>query len=117
LFGYEKGAFTGANKQTLGKIELADGGTLFLDEIGDLPSHCSEAPAFSPGTVIERIGGREEIPVDLRVVCATHQDLPAKIRTGEFREDLYYRMAEINVCIPPLRERESDTLLLRAHDS
>jgi two-component system NtrC family response regulator len=113
LFGYERGAFTGANKQTLGKIECADGGTLFLDEIGDLPlSLQAKLLRFLQERVIERIGGREEIPIDLRVVCATHQDLPAKIRSGEFREDLYYRMAEINVCIPPLRERENDTLLL-----
>jgi two-component system NtrC family response regulator len=113
LFGYEKGAFTGANKLTLGKIEYADGGTLFLDEVGDLPMPLqAKLLRFLQERVIERIGGREEIPVDLRVVCATHQDLQAKIRTGEFREDLYYRMAEINVCIPPLRERESDTLLL-----
>jgi two-component system, NtrC family, response regulator len=113
LFGYERGAFTGANKQTLGKIECADGGTLFLDEIGDLPlSLQAKLLRFLQERVIERIGGREEIPIDLRVVCATHQDLPAKIRSGEFREDLYYRMAEINVRIPPLRERESDTLLL-----
>jgi two-component system NtrC family response regulator len=113
LFGYEKGAFTGANKQTPGKVEYAEGGTLFLDEIGDLPmSLQAKLLRFLQERVIERIGGREEIPVDLRVVCATHQDLPAKIRSGEFREDLYYRMAEINVCIPPLREREGDTLLL-----
>jgi two-component system NtrC family response regulator len=113
LFGYEKGAFTGANKQTPGKIECADGGTLFLDEVGDLPLPLqSKLLRFLQERVIERIGGREEIPIDLRVVCATHQDLQAKIRTGEFREDLYYRMAEINVCIPPLRERENDTLLL-----
>jgi two-component system NtrC family response regulator len=113
LFGYEKGAFTGANKQTLGKVEYADGGTLFLDEIGDLPMPLqAKLLRFLQERVIERIGGREEIPVDLRVVCATHQDLQAKIRSGEFREDLYYRMAEINICIPPLRERESDCLLL-----
>lgn len=113
LFGYEKGAFTGANKQTLGKLEYAEGGTLFLDEIGDLPMPLqAKLLRFLQERVIERIGGRGEIPVNLRVICATHQDLPAKIRTGEFREDLYYRMAEINIRIPPLRERESDTLLL-----
>lgn len=113
LFGYEKGAFTGANRQTPGKLEYAEGGTLFLDEIGDLPMPLqAKLLRFLQERVIERIGGREEIPVDLRVVCATHQDLQAKIRTGEFREDLYYRMAEITIRIPPLRERENDILLL-----
>ena len=113
LFGYEKGAFTGANKQTLGKVESAEGGTLFLDEIGDLPLALqAKLLRFLQERVIERVGGREEIAVDLRVVCATHQDLLAKISTGEFREDLYYRMAEISVRIPPLRERENDILLL-----
>lgn len=113
LFGYEKGAFTGASKQTPGKLEYAEGGTLFLDEIGDLPIPLqAKLLRFLQERVIERIGGREEIPVDLRVICATHQDLQAKIQNGEFREDLYYRMAEINIRIPPLRERESDSLLL-----
>lgn len=113
LFGYEKGAFTGANKQTPGKVEGAEGGTLFLDEIGDLPLALqAKLLRFLQERVIERIGGRKGIPVDLRVVCATHQDLPGKLHTGEFREDLYYRMAEISVRIPPLRERESDALLL-----
>ena len=113
LFGYEKGAFTGANKQTPGKVESAEGGTLFLDEIGDLPLALqAKLLRFLQERVIERVGGRKEIAVDLRVVCATHQDLLAKISTGEFREDLYYRMAEISVRIPPLRERENDILLL-----
>ncbi|MFW5454074.1 PEP-CTERM-box response regulator transcription factor [Thioalkalivibrio sulfidiphilus] len=113
LFGYEKGAFTGAAKQTKGKIEYADGGTLFLDEVGDLP-HPLQAKLlrFLQERVVERVGGREEIPVDVRVVCATHQDLSALIEEGRFREDLYYRISEMTVTIPPLRERSGDTLLL-----
>ena len=113
LFGYEKGAFTGAGKQTRGKIEYADGGTLFLDEIGDLPMALqAKLLRFLQERTFERIGGREEIAVDVRVVCATHQDLQSKIRTGTFREDLFYRISEINVQIPPLRQRAGDTLLL-----
>ena len=113
LFGYEKGAFTGAAKQTLGKIQVADGGTLFLDEIGDLPMALqAKLLRFLQERVIERIGGREEIPVDVRVVCATHRDLKALIRQGKFREDLYYRLAEIVVEIPPLRQRVGDAVLL-----
>jgi two-component system NtrC family response regulator len=113
LFGYEKGAFTGASKQTLGKIETANGGTLFLDEIGDLPSTLqAKLLRFLQGRTIERIGGREEIPVDVRVVCATNQDLTDMIGEGRFREDLYYRLAEIVVNIPPLRERKGDAALL-----
>lgn len=113
LFGYEKGAFTGAVKQTLGKIEVAHRGTLFLDEIGDLPMPLqSKLLRFLQERVIERIGGRDEIPVDVRIVCATHQDLKALIREGRFREDLYYRLAEIVVDIPPLRDREGDASLI-----
>lgn len=113
LFGYEKGAFTGAIKQTPGKIEYAHSGTLFLDEVGDLPmSLQAKLLRFLQERVVERIGGREEIPVDVRVVCATHQDLAAKIRSGSFREDLYYRVSEITVQIPPLRARGGDILLL-----
>jgi len=113
LFGYEKGAFTGASKQTPGKIEVAHRGTLFLDEIGDLPSALqAKILRFLQGRTIERIGGREEIPVDVRVVCATHQDLPAMIKEGRFREDLYYRLAEIVINIPPLRDRKGDAALL-----
>lgn len=113
LFGYEKGAFTGAVKQTPGKIEYASGGTLFLDEVGDLPmSLQAKLLRFLQERVVERVGGREEIPVDVRVVCATHQDLPEKISSGTFREDLYYRISEIAVQIPPLRERGGDILLL-----
>jgi two-component system NtrC family response regulator len=113
LFGYEKGAFTGAAKQTPGKIETANHGTLFLDEIGDLPSALqAKILRFLQGRTIERVGGREEIPVDVRVVCATHQDLAQMIKEGRFREDLYYRLAEIVVNIPPLRDRKGDAVLL-----
>lgn len=113
LFGYEKGAFTGAAKQTIGKIECADGGTLFLDEIGDLPmSLQAKLLRFLQQRVIERVGGRQELPVDVRVVCATHRDLPQLIQEGAFREDLYYRVSEITIRIPPLREREGDALLI-----
>ena len=113
LFGYEKGAFTGAAKTTPGKIETADRGTLMLDEIGDLP-HSLQAKLlrFLQERVIERIGGRQEIPIDVRIVCATHQDLKALIKEGRFREDLYYRLAEIVVTIPPLRARQGDVALL-----
>ena len=113
LFGYEKGAFTGAVKTTPGKIETAHRGTLMLDEIGDLP-HSLQAKLlrFLQERVIERIGGRQEIPVDVRIVCATHQDLKGLIKEGRFREDLYYRLAEIVVSIPPLRERKGDAALL-----
>src|SRR6185437_13042416 len=113
LFGYEKGAFTGAVKQTLGKIETASGGTLFLDEIGDLPTALqAKLLRFLQERVIERIGGRQEIPVDVRIVCATHQSLKEQIERGRFREDLYYRLAEIVVEIPPLRARQGDAALL-----
>ncbi len=113
LFGFEKGAFTGASKQTIGKIEYASGGTLFLDEIGDLPfSLQAKLLRFLQERVIERLGGRGEIPVDVRVVCATHQNLQELIRQGRFREDLYYRLSEITVNIPPLRDREGDAALL-----
>lgn len=113
LFGYEKGAFTGASKQTIGKIEHADGGTLFLDEIGDLPQSLqAKLLRFLQERTIERVGGRDEIPVDVRVVCATHQDLQERIASNEFREDLFYRISEISVNIPPLRERPGDAGLL-----
>lgn len=113
LFGYEKGAFTGAAKQTKGKIEYADGGTLFLDEIGDLPQPLqAKLLRFLQERVVERVGGREEIPVDVRIVCATHQKLRSLISEGKFREDLYYRLSEIVLNIPPLRDRDGDPLLL-----
>ena len=113
LFGYEKGAFTGAAKMTLGKIETANGGTLMLDEIGDLPfSLQAKLLRFLQERTIERIGGRQEIAVDVRIVCATHQDLKALARESRFREDLYYRLAEIVINIPPLRDRVGDPALL-----
>ncbi|MFZ2295459.1 MAG: PEP-CTERM-box response regulator transcription factor [Polaromonas sp.] len=113
LFGYEKGAFTGAAKTTLGKIEVANGGTLMLDEIGDLPFQLqAKLLRFLQERTIERVGGRQEIPVDVRIVCATHQDLNALSKEGRFREDLYYRLAEIVVKIPPLRARVGDAALL-----
>jgi two-component system NtrC family response regulator len=113
LFGYEKGAFTGAAKQTIGKIEYANEGTLFLDEIGDLPMPLqAKLLRFLQERVIERLGGRGEIPVDVRVVCATHRDLAGMIREGSFREDLFYRLSEISISIPPLRERPGDAVLL-----
>ena len=113
LFGYERGAFTGASKTTVGKIETANGGTLMLDEIGDLP-HSLQAKLlrFLQERTIERLGGRQEIPVDVRVVCATHQDLKTLIAQTRFREDLYYRLAEITINIPPLRARQGDAALL-----
>ena len=115
LFGYERGAFTGAVKQTPGKIEHADGGTLFLDEIGDMPlSLQAKLLRFLQERVVERVGGREEIPVDVRVVCATNQNLDVAIKEGRFREDLYYRISEITIRIPPLREREGGCRILLA---
>jgi two-component system NtrC family response regulator len=113
LFGYEKGAFTGAARQTIGKIETAANGTLFLDEIGDLPTALqAKILRFLQERVIERIGGRQEIAVDVRIVCATHQSLKDQIVEGKFREDLYYRLAEIVVNVPPLRARKADAALL-----
>ncbi len=116
LFGYEKGAFTGAVKTTEGKIEQAAGGTLFLDEIGDVPLPLQvKLLRFLQERVVERIGGRKAIPVDTRVVCATHQDVDAMVAEGRFREDLYYRLAEIVVKIPALAERTGDAALLSKH--
>ena len=113
LFGYERGAYTGAHRQTKGKVELADGGTLFLDEIGDMPIGLqSKLLRFLQERVMESVGGRSVIPVDVRVVCATHQNLKDLIQTGSFREDLYYRISEVVVDIPPLRARDGDAVLL-----
>ena len=113
LFGYEKGAFTGAGSQTIGKIEHAHEGTLFLDEIGDLPQSLqAKLLRFLQERTVERLGGRREIPVDIRVICATNQDLQQQIRDGAFREELYYRISEISIRIPPLRERHGDSTLL-----
>ena len=116
LFGYERGAFTGAVKSNIGKIELAQGGTLFLDEVGDIPLPLQvKLLRFLQERVIERIGGRQPIAVDTRIVCATHQDLDAMTADGRFREDLYYRLAEIVVKIPALAERSGDAVLLARH--
>ena len=113
LFGHEKGAFTGAVKTTEGKIEQASGGTLFLDEVGDIPLQLQvKLLRFLQERTIERIGGRRSIEVDTRIVCATHQNLEAMIADGRFREDLYYRLAEIVVRIPGLSERAGDAVLL-----
>lgn len=113
LFGHEKGAFTGATKQTIGKIEMANGGTLFLDEIGDLPFELqAKLLRFLQERVIERVGGRKEIPIDVRIVCATHQDITKHIEEGRFREDLYYRISEITINIPAVKDRDGDPLLL-----
>ena len=116
LFGYERGAFTGAIKTTPGKIEQAQGGTLFLDEVGDIPLPLQvKLLRFLQERVIERIGGRSTIAVDTRIVCATHQDLESMIAAGRFRDDLYYRLAEIVVMIPSLAERPGDAVLLARH--
>ena len=113
LFGHEKGAFTGAHKQTVGKVELASGGTLFLDEIGDMPMALqAKMLRFLQERVIERVGGRQEISVDVRVVCATNQNLADLIEKGLFRDDLYYRVSEITINIPPYRDREEGRLIL-----
>ncbi len=113
LFGYEKGAFTGALRTTRGKFEVADGGILFLDEIGDLPIALqAKLLRFLQERIIDRIGSRRGIPVDVRVVCATHQNLPYLIEKGHFREDLYYRINEATIAVPPLREREGDAVVL-----
>ena len=116
LFGHEKGAFTGAIKQTIGKIEGAHQGTLFLDEIGDLPLPMQvKLLRFLQDQVVERIGGHRPIQVDVRIVCATNQDLDNLMSTGRFREDLYYRLNEVRLAIPALREREGDPILLATY--
>lgn len=116
LFGFEKGAFTGAGKRTHGKIELADEGTLFLDEIGDMPLELqAKLLRFLQERTVERLGGRTEIAVDTRIVCATNKNLAEAMRTGAFREDLYYRISEITIDIPPVRERDGGRLLLARH--
>ncbi|MEN9393647.1 MAG: PEP-CTERM-box response regulator transcription factor, partial [Pseudomonadota bacterium] len=116
LFGYEKGAFTGAVKTTEGKVELAHGGTLFLDEVGDIPLALQvKLLRFLQEREVERIGGRKPIAVDVRIVCATHRDLHQMITDKTFRDDLYYRLAEISVPIPQLAERSGDSVLLAKH--
>lgn len=116
LFGYERGAFTGAVKTTEGKIELAQRGTLFLDEVGDIPLALQvKLLRFIQERVIERIGGRKPIEVDTRIVCATHRNLKRMILDGSFREDLFYRIAEVTISIPHLRDRDGDAVLLANH--
>ncbi|HET7162123.1 MAG TPA: PEP-CTERM-box response regulator transcription factor [Rhodanobacteraceae bacterium] len=116
LFGYEKGAYTGAHRQTKGKIELAANGSLLLDEIGDMPIALqSKLLRFLQERVVERIGGREQIPVDVRIICATHQDLQVLITEGRFREDLFYRVSEVTLRLPALRDRAGDVTLLARH--
>lgn len=113
LFGFEKGAFTGAVRTTKGKIECAEGGTLFLDEIGDMPFNLqAKLLRFLQEKKIERLGGRQEIDVDVRVVCATNQNLEEMVANKTFREDLFYRVSEITLNIPPLRDRDEDVLIL-----
>ena len=113
LFGYEKGAYTGAHTQRKGRIELADGGTLFLDEIGDLPPLLQvKLLRFLQERMIERIGGRKEIAINTRVIAATNRDIDQAIRDGSFREDLYYRLGVVKMQVPPLRDREGDIGLL-----
>ena len=113
LFGFEKGAFTGAYQLTKGKIEQASGGTLFLDEVGDLPLHLQpKLLRFLQEKKIERIGGRQSIPVHVRVICATHQNLPEQTKRNQFREDLYYRIAELTLSLPALRDRGQDIMFI-----
>ena len=116
LFGFERGAFTGAVRQTPGKVEGANGGTLFLDEIGDMPMALqAKLLRFLQERIVERIGGRTEIPVDVCVVCATNKNLADSIAAGTFREDLYYRISEITINIPPVRDRDGERILLARH--
>ena len=116
LFGYEKGAFTGAVRTTPGKVETANGGTLFLDEIGDMaPALQAKMLRFLQDRVIERVGGRVPIPIDVRVVCATNHDLQSAIQDGRFRADLYYRISEVTLIVPPLRERRACIPVIAQH--
>jgi two-component system, NtrC family, response regulator len=113
LFGHEKGSFTGAHTQRQGKVETAEGGTLFLDEIGELPQALQvKFLRFLQERVIQRVGGRKDIPINARVIAATNADLKKAIVNGEFREDLYYRLAVVTIKLPPLREREGDIPVL-----
>jgi DNA-binding NtrC family response regulator len=116
LFGHEKGAFTGATSARIGRLELAQGGTLFLDEIGNLPARFqAKLLRLLQERRMERVGGRESIRLDVRVVSATNVDLKEAIRTGTFRQDLYYRLQEMTICLPPLRERTGDVRLMAEH--
>jgi two-component system NtrC family response regulator len=113
LFCYEKGAFTGAVKQTIGQIEMAEGNTLFLDEIGDLSYDLQvKILRFLQERVIKRVGGNTPTPVDTRIICATHKNLEDMIAEGTFREDLFYRISDMSINIPSLRYRESDVMVL-----
>jgi two-component system NtrC family response regulator len=116
LFGHEKGSFTGATAQRRGKFEYANGGTLFLDEIGDLAGELQvKILRFLQQKIIERVGGRESIPVDTRVIAATNQDLEAAVKANRFREDLFFRLAVVRVTLPPLRDRGEDVIELAEH--
>ncbi len=116
LFGHERGAFTGAVRRSVGRLEMAGGGTLLLDEIGDMPPGLqAKLLRFLQERVVQRVGGREEIAVDTRIVSASHRDLKALVGEGSFREDLFYRISELEITIPPLRERAEDALLLARH--
>jgi two-component system NtrC family response regulator len=116
LFGHERGAFTGAHAMVMGKIQCADKGTLFLDELGELPANLQvKLLRYLQDSVIQRVGGRDFIPVDVRVVCATNVDIDTAIREGKLREDLYYRVGVITIHLLPLRERKEDRLLLATH--
>ena len=116
LFGHEKGAFTGAVRQTIGRIESAHRGTLFLDEIGDLPLPMQvKLLRFLQDQIVERVGGRKPVQVDVRIVCATNQDLDRMMAEGRFREDLYYRLNEVRVQVPPLRHRPGDATALATY--
>jgi two-component system response regulator HydG len=116
LFGYEKGAFTGADSLTKGKFEIADGGTIFLDEIGDIsPKLQADLLRVLQERSFYRIGGKQEVRVDVRVIAATNNDLQRETREGRFREDLYYRLNVIEINLPPLRERREDVRLLAEH--
>jgi Nif-specific regulatory protein len=113
LFGYEKGAFTGANQRHAGRFEVANNATIFLDEIGDMPGEAQLALLrVLPEHEFERVGGTQSIPVDVRVIAATNCDLPSAVRSGKFRLDLFYRLNVFPIHVPPLRDRPEDILLL-----